>query len=663
MFYNKLDDLTIENMITKIKEYEYVSFDLFDTLIKRDSGSPKFVFEIIERIIADNNDINRIIGQFGSERVEAEINCRKNSLFEEITLDEIYMELNKKYDSELCRIYKNKELDIEFELCQLNPKIKNIYEWCIANGKKIIFTSDMYLPKECIQKILLKIGCNNYFKIFLSSEVRKTKSTGSLYNYLIEDLGISFKDIIHIGDNLISDYLRPKLKGIESIHITTDDKTNIIDMPVQFLKKKEYYDDYNSLKAFTSNHCRRESGNLYYQLGYETLGPVLKGFSDWLNFEFKRDNIHKVFFLARDGKILEDAYKLNCGYEAFGSYYMFASRRALIVPTLWMYDTLGEMVSAIALPRYGSIESLLRRFGVERVSYIRQAAECGIDVKQEHLYEELMLDKSFLKFFEMVKPFIYNNSKDEYFACVKYLKKIGFSGSIAIVDIGWFGNMQKALLKICKAAGIDAEITGYYLGINYSAKKSGNDIFMKGYLFDKGINEEYCELESIFNSIFEFFLSTNHGSTEKFILLGEDVKVRLRKYEYIDDKDEFTKEHFQIRQIQDGALSFMRDIITHKTYYIHWNPDVVFQNLLLFGLTPSAKLVRLFDKTKILDGKIQYLVKHRNIIQYLFNPFAFYDDLRNSLWRIGFLKSVFRVSLPYFKIYNLIRNILYQRKK
>ena len=44
---------------------------------------------------------------------------------------------------------------------------------------------------------------------------------------------------------------------------------------------------------------------------------------------------------------------------------------------------------------------------------------------------------------------MHKNSKDEFNIYVNYLKSINFHGKVAIVDIGWHGNMQKALNKIC----------------------------------------------------------------------------------------------------------------------------------------------------------------------------------------------------------------------
>ena len=54
----------------KIEKYEYISFDIFDTLIKRNIDNPTKVAMMLEK---KNN-----IAGFSKERIDSEINCWKN---------------------------------------------------------------------------------------------------------------------------------------------------------------------------------------------------------------------------------------------------------------------------------------------------------------------------------------------------------------------------------------------------------------------------------------------------------------------------------------------------------------------------------------------------------------------------------------------------------
>lgn len=78
---------------------------------------------------------------------------------------------------------------------------------------KVIFTSDMYLESDVIRKILEKNGYTEEDKIYLSSEVKVSKSKGKLFDYIIKDIDLKPEEIIHIGDNYCSDYQQAKKEG------------------------------------------------------------------------------------------------------------------------------------------------------------------------------------------------------------------------------------------------------------------------------------------------------------------------------------------------------------------------------------------------------------------------------------------------------------------
>ena len=84
---------------------------------------------------------------------------------------------------------KNKEQELEIRFCTTRKVAKEIYELAKYLSKKVICTSDMYLPIETIKKIINK---NGYYveKIYLSSEIGLTKFHKDLYDYVAKDLKI-----------------------------------------------------------------------------------------------------------------------------------------------------------------------------------------------------------------------------------------------------------------------------------------------------------------------------------------------------------------------------------------------------------------------------------------------------------------------------------------
>ena len=191
-----------------VKRFNIISFDIFDTLILRNVNNPHRIFDIVEK---EYNFPDKI-ENFSNVRIQSEIKAYKKWGIP--TLDEIYQVMCEEYPMETVEKYKKEEIKWELLSCMSNPKVKKLYEECVKIGKRIIIISDMYLPRVIIEKMLLKCGFYNYEKLFISSEVKLSKHSGELFEYVIKELDVSANDIFHIGDNIRNDYINPKLKKV-----------------------------------------------------------------------------------------------------------------------------------------------------------------------------------------------------------------------------------------------------------------------------------------------------------------------------------------------------------------------------------------------------------------------------------------------------------------
>ena len=194
-----------------LKDYEIISFDIFDTLIVRYVEKPIDIFAIIE-------DKAEHAKKFKVNRINAEIHARKKYA-REIKLDDIYTELTDIYDDDLIKRLKSMEIALEGDFCIKRQDVYNFFKICQNNHKRIIITSDMYLPKEVVEDILNKNDILNYEHLYLSSEVGERKKDGKLFQHIIKDLNVEPSKILHIGDNKNSDYNEPNKLGIKSFLI------------------------------------------------------------------------------------------------------------------------------------------------------------------------------------------------------------------------------------------------------------------------------------------------------------------------------------------------------------------------------------------------------------------------------------------------------------
>lgn len=647
--------------MNRINQFQYISFDMFDTLVKRDCSRPVEVFSYIE------DEINRKLHRktkFCSARIEAEKIARKKSHSEEVTLDEIYHYLDLGISDKLLQNVKELEKKYEYSLCQINPDMKPVYDYCVSSGKKIIITTDIYLPESLIRDILDKVGIH-FDALFVSSSYGLCKAKGSLFKKVLEKLSIQPTELLHIGDNMHSDYRVPKRLGIAAVHINKDSKMNLF-MDRNVYKKNR---DYANLCAFISNHVGNylqknasldSKSQFFTQAGYEAQGPTLYGYVTWLQQQFKKDGIEKVFFLARDGQLMQKAYqKLT---DTLPNTYMYASRKALIIPSLWMTPSIPEIVEAIFWGRRGRIASFLKKIGLSPDVFEKYYKEAGFSINTVYEYQSLWKNPAFQGVFETyVKQKMISHSHEMYDLLLQYLEQIHFTGKVAVVDIGWFGHMQSALEKVVKKADLPVEIHGYYLGLRPESPLL-NQMLAKGYLFDNTHNRKISETEKQFNSIVEMLFTADHGTTKGYKAENNIIAPVLGKWEYSEKA--YQGDYAAIHACQEGALAFVDDMLTEKDYFPPViDPAIDFTNWIQLGNYPTPKVAGYFGNLHFLDDNVAFLARPQRGYSYLCHPKSLLLDFRDSQWRMGFLTRAFGNKIPYAMGYELLKQLYFMLKK
>lgn len=633
---NALDDMGVhyyENIIKRISKKEYVSFDIFDTLIKRDVKKPTDVFSIIEH--------NYKIYDFYKRRIEAEKIARKGKV--DTTIDEIYDIYNELYLNNIneAEKIKNIEKQVEYELCVQNRSLKKVYDFCIENNKKVYLISDMYLSSEILKEILEKNGYSKYEKLYVSCEYNKTKANGELYKYVIQELGVDTSKLIHIGNDIKTDYIMALKNNISTVKVKT--KT---------------YTGNSLLDVFLSNH-KSNSSNFYYDFGYSNFGPLLYGFCLWLKENVKKNDIDNIYFLARDGYIIKKAYEKIFG-ELDNIYYLEASRRSLRVPYLSQKNSIDEMLEELPLPRQTNMIQIFDALGLELDIYSAKIKESGYSVERFYLREKVLKEEGFKNLISSIKDDIIANSISENEALKNYLKKNNFSRKNAIVDIGWGGSMQKYLRNIFNTLPgyEDKELVGFYFGLTEKAK--GNLSLTNtanAYVFDN-YNYSSEELERPFVGLFESLFLEPKGSVKRYHINTENLVERYQ-YEYIDDSGEVLDDVDKIHNIQQGALGFIEEYISSAiSRYSKIDSETAFKNLFSVGINPKLdQLEKLGSIVFFNNGFKEKLAKPDCILKYLISPMKFKKDFLNSQWKTGFLKGVFKLPLPYYKIFKLMRRV------
>lgn len=471
-------------LLREVTHYDIVSFDIFDTAIHRILTNPEDVFIILGQEFGLPN--------FRQLRIEAEKKARDKAYAKtgrrEVSLREIYTEFNRISIINIDEAVL-KELKVEKNVCFANPYIKYIYDCLKGIGKKVIFTSNMYLNQPLMVELLAECGYKND-DVFVSCDYCANKRDGSLFKVIRK----KFKDrkIIHIGDDYEADVEGANKEGIQAHQYMRATKLNR--NPV--IGKASYLGSsiYNAIvNNYLNNNFSTEEEikrSTIFKHGFKYGGPFILGYLNFIHNYAKQNNIEKICFLARDGDFLQQAYRLIFNKYAVENEYVLWSRRTAMnaMPSLYMADIFDSVI--------------VRRInrGI-KLSYLEACERLGITGSREEVLDQdinteniITLKEDFLSQSNKLE----NSAKEVYEATVEYLKGIFSSCKrILLVDIGWRASGALSIKHIAHKANIDVELTAMVAG-NYIQKTSYDAIydktgFIKSYLFSDSLNREIAD--------------------------------------------------------------------------------------------------------------------------------------------------------------------------
>src|ERR1035441_794319 len=212
----------------QISAHDLISLDVFDTLILRAVSVPTDVFSLVKLALITSREAlvyPEILDTFPALRIKAEqlarLSKQKKHGTLEVTFEEIYDQLAELSgaDPHWLAVLQKTELELEMRLAYANPAGRLIWETALAEHKKVVFCSDMYLSASFISRLLEKCGYSHYDRLYVSCEHAKTKHEGTFYDYIAGLHGIPLERILHIGDNQHSDCTMARQAGCTAMHL------------------------------------------------------------------------------------------------------------------------------------------------------------------------------------------------------------------------------------------------------------------------------------------------------------------------------------------------------------------------------------------------------------------------------------------------------------
>lgn len=453
-------------------KYEYISFDIFDTLVQRPFYCPEDLFLLLdaefEKHICANLSF-AMIRKIGEAQLRY---SNQGTEIEDITIDEIYENIGKMFciDNNILNKIKNYEKRLEIFYARTRKSVRYFYQLAKNVGKKVIFVTDMYLDRETIEAILLKNGYTYYEKVYISSEYRRLKSSGNLYDCVLADLKIAAGKILHIGDDMEKDINIPNKKGMATYHIpkaldrfghdgwrkgskTCDALTKKLCGTFISYEKIEkslgyrcmiaqsankYFD--NPYRAFAGRSIFNQDA---YFIGYYLLGMYLIGLNQWIEATVTRGDYDTVYFMSRDGWMPMIAYNIlrEIKPDLPRAEYFYTSRQA-VLPAM-LRDKLDFYDLPIDVSRYNP----RRLFGllnfcteITEDEWEKECQENGIS------YEGNLEDYSVMK--KTIDLFLgrfYSSARHK--KCVNRIKRYysKLNRKSIMFDMGYSGRIQEAV--------------------------------------------------------------------------------------------------------------------------------------------------------------------------------------------------------------------------
>lgn len=626
----------LSNVNLLLKKHEYISFDVFDTLIKRSVAKPTDLFLLMENHLAKTRP--GVPSGFAQKRQDAERRAKEKQGVA-TNLQDIYRELRGEY-GEYTEQLMTLETEMELRGCQPNPKCVKWFDRCVSEGKTVVLISDMYLPAQIIGEMLNKCGIHGYQKLYVSCECGARKRDGSLFKIVLKELNIRSWQFVHIGDNRRGDLLAPACLGICAVWVRNDQK-KLCKIPKDIRSESELA--YRTLCACIRN-CSQGMTE-YEKIGCENFGPQLYGFTQWLAGRLKRDGIEDVYFLAREGYMLKRAFDaLNI--DGIRTNYLYCSRRAFQVPLLWFDSDLQTVVETFVYHRHITLRRLLLQIGLDPEKYCSKARECGLEM--DRLYKKKGLTETLKDFYALIREDVIENAGEEYVALMAYFRSLDLPKKFALVDTGFRGTIQYCMEQLlnCKQTGVT--VKGYY----FSASKEcfqRYGIIADGYLYRKDAN----------NLLFEAQFLSEDGSLRRFDFNGAESIPVFENFEYEKNDGQLLNEVDVIREYQTGAVKFikyMQTVLPTNTLDVDADAAVCKLNELL--VNPSLHEARFWGDFRYINYTRGYLAHPRSLFTYVVHPKALIQDFRSCGWPTGFMRRLFRAPLPYDAIINVMKKFV-----
>lgn len=420
---------------------EVWSFDIFGTLLTRLQPQPKDRFHsAYKKIISSDKDPQRL----ATLRIRAEAQAALRLGADLYSLDDIYGEMAALDENFSALKERAREAELQMEREQCFGITQGTVLWGAAKkGSRIIYASDMYLPPEFLQELLERNGVwVPGARLFISHAEGCAKHSG-LFAKICREMRIEPGQLTHVGDHRRSDMQVPRQAGIHTIFIQPGENTRY-EKKIREAGLDKLADAIRAARLqFPASLGSTEK--ILWETACSVAAPLFIAYTVWLCQRARAMGLETLFFISRDGLIFKKIYDqlpLGGANRPTG-HYLYGSREAWICARLARLSP--ENVSFLVLPN-------------PTLSFFQLAGRCNLEPKElepppwdrHSQMGEKALDRGQMEWISKQlksgpwRETIQNRARQRLAEVREYFRQEGVGARpYALVDLGWFGNLQE----------------------------------------------------------------------------------------------------------------------------------------------------------------------------------------------------------------------------
>ncbi|MEM6457942.1 MAG: hypothetical protein AAF710_00965 [Planctomycetota bacterium] len=505
-----------------------ISFDVFETLVTRRTGSPEAEFLFIGRRLRERGLIRSTAASFARTRYACEKRARGNKSGREITLREIYEEITcfLGLDANLDAMIQV-ELEMERETIAAVPAMVGLVDEARRRFGSVVFVSDMYLPQDSLEDRLDELGIYKPGdRLYLSSTESVQKGDTRLFEVVLKREKLKPQELFHVGNSFAYDVVPAERLGVGHYHFERGNPSPSEQILNDFADAS---DGATSLLAGAARRARLSGIHLdgderaVWETGASVTGPLVWMYAQWILARAAQKNIRQLYFLARDAYPVYLAVQTALRHRpelGMTARYIYGSR-----PTYYAMgiERLGEeewgVLTSHAGHQYRTLNTLcaglmagpevlrphLESIGLATVDWDRELTDQEIAVVRRHALEDESFNRGLM-----------DNLRAYTDLQRRYFMQEGFDpeNGVALVDTGWTSRSHAPLFHFLAGMGC-ANLRLFYIGLMVEEAYVPLDS-IDTFMFNRATKQGVMSHRMIYTRALETLFTSFHGRTTGF---------------------------------------------------------------------------------------------------------------------------------------------------